>query len=66
MAARGNSGGGPDLVGQGGDDEAQVGEGAVDGRHLLEALALGLALQHALAARQVHQAQGGCGERELR
>lgn len=48
-----------DLVGQRGDDDAEVGQGAVDGRHLLEALALRLTLQHSLAAGQVHQAQSG-------
>lgn len=47
------------LVGQRADDDAQVGQGAVDGRHLFEALTLRLTLQHSLAASQVHQAQSG-------
>lgn len=49
-----------DLVGQRADDDAQVGQGAVDGRHLFEAFTLRLTLQHSLAASQVHQAQSGC------
>lgn len=48
-----------DLVGQRGDDDAEVGQGAVDGGHLLKALPLRLTLQHALAAGQVHHAQSG-------
>lgn len=48
------------LIGQRADDDAQVGQGAVDGRHLFEALALRLALHHSLAACQVHQAQSSC------
>lgn len=52
------------LVGQRADDDAQVGEGAVDGRHLLETVSLRLTLQHALAAGQVDQTQGGCVEKK--
>lgn len=48
-----------DLVGQCGDDDPQVGQGAVDGRHLFEALTLRLTLQHSLTASQVYQAQSG-------
>lgn len=48
-----------DLVGQRADDDAQVGQGAVDGSHLFEALTLRLTLQHSLAASQVHQTQSG-------
>lgn len=48
-----------DLVGQCGDDDAQVGQGAVDGRHLLKALTLRLTLHHSFTASQVHQAKSG-------
>lgn len=48
------------LVGQRADDDAEVRQGAVYGRHLFEALTLRLALHHALTASQVHQTQGSC------
>lgn len=48
-----------DLVGQSGDNDAQVGQRAVDGGHLFETVTLRLALHHSLTASQVHQAQSG-------
>lgn len=48
------------LVAEGGDNQAQVGEAAVDGLGLLEAVACGEGLVQPLAASQVHQAQHGC------
>lgn len=38
------------LIGQCADDDAQVGQGAVDSRHLFKALTLRLALKHPLTA----------------
>lgn len=46
------------LIGQRADDDAQVGQGAVDSCHLFKALTLRLALKHPLTASQIHQAQG--------
>lgn len=43
-----------DLVGQRGDDDAQVRQGAVDCSHFFEALTLRLALHHPLTASQIH------------
>lgn len=53
-----------DLFGQSGDNDAQVGQWAVDGGHLFETVTLRLALHHSLTASQVHQAQSGYTHRE--